>query len=500
MLSTSEFSAKIKAKYPEYSGVDDNTLATKMVEKYPEYKSQVDIGGGGWDFGKMASDTASAVGQAGAAAVGTVGKGLAYGGKSVLDATSYVDPIANAQRVKEMATGSGFGYKSPLLAPGEAIGKLGENLADQAMKGSVAMSGGQANELAQTGGTILGDIANATLGSLAGGAGVKGQGLGNWVTRNVAETVGAKKMMTGQDANATDIGTGLAIGGAFEAARGLGKVLKGDGNMASKLYNAAVPPTKKEAALVQRNLAGLGAKPRTIADTLREQGIAGTESSIGVQSLKKAEEINNNVIQPVLRKAKTKFSIAKALDNIKKEIQQVPEMGRRKELLDGLAAVADDYKGQDLTTWTKAQKIKSGLDTFTPSKIFNGKEVANGYTQVRNKLANEIRQGTYKLLPNDELKNAYLDVGNLLQSSEHGTTAMTGADFKKGFGSFWSTVKDKAAVPALTMAGKGAEKVGNVTRKLSLPPNITSGIRGVLPKGLLSKAAETTARSLTLKK
>ena len=39
-----EFSKKIKTKYPEYSDVDDLTLARKMVEKYPEYKNEVTFG------------------------------------------------------------------------------------------------------------------------------------------------------------------------------------------------------------------------------------------------------------------------------------------------------------------------------------------------------------------------------------------------------------------------------------------------------------------------
>jgi len=40
-ISVKDFSARVKAKYPEYKDVDDLLLAQKMVEKYPEYKSQV---------------------------------------------------------------------------------------------------------------------------------------------------------------------------------------------------------------------------------------------------------------------------------------------------------------------------------------------------------------------------------------------------------------------------------------------------------------------------
>lgn len=42
-LSVSEFSSKVKSKYPEYASVDDATLAQKIVEKYPEYADRVKL-------------------------------------------------------------------------------------------------------------------------------------------------------------------------------------------------------------------------------------------------------------------------------------------------------------------------------------------------------------------------------------------------------------------------------------------------------------------------
>lgn len=40
-MDTTTFAQKIKAKYPAYQNVDDATLVTKFIEKYPVYKSQV---------------------------------------------------------------------------------------------------------------------------------------------------------------------------------------------------------------------------------------------------------------------------------------------------------------------------------------------------------------------------------------------------------------------------------------------------------------------------
>lgn len=40
-ITRKEFAAKVKAKYPEYGGIDDDELVNKMVAKYPEYKSEI---------------------------------------------------------------------------------------------------------------------------------------------------------------------------------------------------------------------------------------------------------------------------------------------------------------------------------------------------------------------------------------------------------------------------------------------------------------------------
>lgn len=45
LLTVDEFATKIKEKYPEYKDVDNLTLANKIVEKYPEYKSKVSFEG-----------------------------------------------------------------------------------------------------------------------------------------------------------------------------------------------------------------------------------------------------------------------------------------------------------------------------------------------------------------------------------------------------------------------------------------------------------------------
>lgn len=43
-MTPQEFSQKIKAKYPEYKDIDDAELTTKIIQKYPQYSSQVNLG------------------------------------------------------------------------------------------------------------------------------------------------------------------------------------------------------------------------------------------------------------------------------------------------------------------------------------------------------------------------------------------------------------------------------------------------------------------------
>jgi len=42
-ITPKEFSAKIKAKYPQYADIDDDILVDKIIAKYPQYKSQIDF-------------------------------------------------------------------------------------------------------------------------------------------------------------------------------------------------------------------------------------------------------------------------------------------------------------------------------------------------------------------------------------------------------------------------------------------------------------------------
>ena len=88
--------------------------------------------------------------------------------------------------------------------------------------------------------------------------------------------------------------------------------------------------------------------------------------------------------------------------------------------MEGLKALKAEFKKTGKTKFTTAdlQAEKSMLDKFTQSKIFKGKEVAQGYNQVKNTLANVMRNQVREDLAKTGVKNAkelYRDYANLAE-------------------------------------------------------------------------------------
>jgi len=134
-LSVQDFSAKIKAKYPQYKDIPDDQLAQKIVDKHPVYKDQVDFGppkpqptflqrGGGLE--KMANLANATVGRAANALFGTTAKAAG----SVIG--------AGAESAYELATGKPSQRRftseanellgTPEKAAGTVLGVAGETL------------------------------------------------------------------------------------------------------------------------------------------------------------------------------------------------------------------------------------------------------------------------------------------------------------------------------------------------------------------------------------
>ena len=333
------------------------------------------------------------------------------------------------------ATGGGLDKLGEYIATTETGKKLGATLSQFAQENP---------EVAST----LGDLFNiATVG--VGGVGTKS--LAQTVAKGV-ERAGAK-----------------VLGGTGAVTKKTGK----------KLYESAITPTVQEAEKIlsakatqpslSSSLYGAGdlvsetpiKMPRTRATTALEKGIAGTETQIGVQAKKVSNDLWKKTIAPALDKTEGVVTKDELFAPILKRIEETTEPSRKKAFQDAFEALQDDYKDIGQFTLKEAQKVKSSLDEFTPSKVFKGQEVANEFRMLQNDMANAIRQKIYDSIPDIDIKQAYRDYGNLVELQKIGVKALTEAGTKGGFGGFWSTVWDAVTTPIKTIGGKVLYRVGD---------------------------------------
>jgi hypothetical protein len=186
----------------------------------------------------------------------------------------------------------------------------------------------------------------------------------------------------------------------------------------------------------------------------------GTEESIGIQAKQRADNLWNKLISPALKKSKAKID----MPNFWKEVEQKivsenKELSRQSELLEGLEALKDSYKGIDNISAKELQTFKEGWAKLLPQKVYKGKDIAGAFNQVKNLAAQTSRSVLYNIL-GPEAKQAYFDYGNLIGLQELGQKAMTGSKLKGGAGTFVSAIKDMAVVPVGTIGGQAIYKIG----------------------------------------
>lgn len=276
-MDTSTFAQKIKAKYPAYQNVDDATLVTKFIEKYPVYKSQVNV----------QSEIGADISQTGKSIVNTVNQG--------------VDKYAEIQARQDAGLQGGLRTKLQQLGVGAstASGVIGDVVtgaaksvlpqsAETAIKGGIQSVAtpiiesspvqsilGKYEELKQVNPKLAQDISSA-LGFAQLGLDVAGAGLG---------TKGVKK------------GVQLAETGVKDLAQAGSEVATG----ASKLAEAITPKPEEIMNRVARLTPTDARKFETIAGKshgqyLKETGNFGTPDEIVkkeaekfVQSLNEAD-------------------------------------------------------------------------------------------------------------------------------------------------------------------------------------------------------------------
>lgn len=374
--------------------------------------------------------------------------------KQVGEAEGITETVAQAAQTPLRVAGQAAGAVGDVIgagvnvATGGWLDKLSEYIAStetgKQLGASLLKLQQEQPELAGT----LGDVFNiATLG--LGGTGVKT--LAKGATAAVRQT-GAK------------------------AAKSVGGAAKATGE---KLYQSAITPTTQEAERIlvskasQPSLASevFGAgdliretpipMPRTRATTALEKGIAGTETQIGVQAKKVADNLWKKTIAPALDKAEGIVTKDELFAPILKRIDETVEPSRKKAFQDAFEALQEDYKNVAQFSLKEAQNIKSSLDEFTPSKVFKGQEVANEFRMLQNDMANAIRQKIYNSIEDVDIRQAYRDYGNLVELQKIGVKAISESGLKGGFGGFWSTIWDTATTPIKTVGGKTLYKVGD---------------------------------------
>ena len=206
--------------------------------------------------------------------------------------------------------------------------------------------------------------------------------------------------------------------------------------------------------------------PITRADTSLKYGITGTEKWIGVQWKAESTKLWRDTVWPAIQKSKAQHSIDDMFTRAEKVIEWEKSVLRKQELMEWLQALKEDYlaTGKKVFTTGDIQAEKSMLDEFTPSKIWKWKEVAQGYTQAKNTLANIFREQVRDDLGKVGIKNAkelYWDYANLSQLKDIWVKWITEGGLKGWFGTFWSTIYDKVATPVKTVWGKYIYKLGN---------------------------------------
>ncbi len=448
------FANNIKTKYPQYKDEDNLELAKKVVDRYPIYKKQVELPNDnyfervGQQYKKAGEDIKKDV-TAGASDIQKGGilntlKGMA---KSTLGiagnvARATIAPVTEAPVIKQ------------------GIEAIGESIAPTVQSIAQSDSGQRILELQKQypeAFKALGDIIDFSTLGLGGAvtAPIKGAvGTTAKVVESTLPIIGKTTSKTGEKLfksaiNMTVDEAELVQGNSIKKAflqKELKKVAKG-----SDEYNSIKG---------QIDLANKYA-PTTRADTALEKGIIGTEKMIGKQSGVEKLGLWKNNIEPALKGSKDKITKDELFAKAKQTVDAELEPGRKQALQDAYEALLDDYKDFADTDILTANKIKTSLDKFTPTKIFKGKEVASEYKTLKADLASAIREKTYNSLKDVNIKKAYRDYANLQELEKVGIRALTDAGFKGGFGGFWSTLYEAATTPIKTVGGQVLYRVGN---------------------------------------
>ena len=268
------------------------------------------------------------------------------------------------------------------------------------------------------------------------------------------------------------------VGGTKLVGAGVAPVLNVVKPTGERLFSSAFSPSVKEAESILAyeatkptlagKIYGAGAlegnaafKPITTAETALRSGIAGTEKQIGVQAKQVADNLYKKVIVPAVQGIKGVITKEELFAPLQERITKIIDPSKQKAYQNAFESLIEDYASRKSFTFPEAQSLKSELAQFTPAKVFRGQDVANETRMLQADMASYIRNRTYEALKDSNIRQKYIDYGNLQELQKVGVKAISDGGLKGGFGGFWSTIYDAAMSPIKTIGGKVLYKIGD---------------------------------------
>lgn len=329
-------------------------------------------------------------------------------------------------------------------------------------------------------GAILGGFAGGPLAPVTAGLGA---GIGEEAAQFIETTQGKR-----QAANIPDILKTAAIQGATEAVAGPALKLAGRGfqagargarTLGTKIVEATMPRSTYEANLVRAYRANtpfwqrvtaafkkplqsfhpFPSEPQTVAKTIVEKGLMGTEAGLGVQATRAARSLWKDLVKPALQQSQQRVPIPQFFDEIEQQIiRDTDELSRQADLIEALGKLKKTYENVADVPLTKLQRLKEGWEEFIPEGAHSGEPIQSTAKDVRDMAADKARTIIYDALGPD-IRQAYFDYGNLKQVMKHGTRAMTGGKLRGGSGGLLSAFKDMAVTPVSTIGAQTVYRV-----------------------------------------
>jgi hypothetical protein len=185
----------------------------------------------------------------------------------------------------------------------------------------------------------------------------------------------------------------------------------------------------------------------------------GTESELGVQATRIADDLWNTKIQPKLSKVKGAVNMKTFLGEVEKEIGKGTKGIRRTQLLESFADIKDAYKNVNKINLEKLQKYKEDWAEFIPDAAYKGKTPSAAIRQVQKLMAEKARKIIYKYV-GEEGKEAYIDYGNLKSIMKSADKSVRDPAKRGITTNAWQFIMDKAVTPIVTTAGKVLYKTG----------------------------------------